>query len=202
MSLQTEERKMKVFTRVYDTYSQAEQAVGALEAAGVASSDISLVANKVVSDKYDKVDEVSGTATGAGVGAALGGGVGLLTGLGLMAIPGLGPVVAAGWLAATALGAAAGTAAGGLIGALAEAGVPERDAQVYSEAVRRGGTLMTVRTDMSDAQVNSLLDKYGPMDPNSRRIEYEQKGWKSFDPAAPPYQFDATEVEKLRRPYR
>ena len=192
---------MQVFTRVYDTYSQAEQAVRALEASGVQSADISLVANKVVSDKYDNVKEASGTATGATVGAAVGGGVGLLTGLGLMAIPGVGPVVAAGWLATTALGALAGSATGGLIGALAEAGVPERDAHVYSEAVRRGGTLLTVRTTLNEATINGALDRYAPIDATKRRTEYEQMGWTKYDPDAPQYQFDKTEIERLRRPY-
>src|SRR4249920_913060 len=114
---------MKTVSRVYDTYSQARNAVTAVEAAGVATSEVSLVANKYVSEKYADVDEVSKPAAGAGIGGAVGGGVGLLAGLGLLAIPGLGPVVAAGWLAATAVGAAAGAAAGGLVGALADAGV-------------------------------------------------------------------------------
>src|SRR5215218_6508808 len=105
---------MKTISRVYDSYGQARAAVAALEAAGIASGDISLIANKYVSDKYQDVDEVSDAAKGAGIGGALGGGAGLLAGLGLMAIPGLGPVVAAGWLASLAVGAAAGAAAGGL----------------------------------------------------------------------------------------
>jgi tetratricopeptide (TPR) repeat protein len=71
------------------------------------AADVSIVANKYVSDKYADVDEVSETATGAGIGALVGGTAGLLAGIGLLAIPGLGPVVAAGWLASTALGAAA-----------------------------------------------------------------------------------------------
>ena len=88
---------------------------------------------------------------GAGIGAAVGGIGGLLAGLGLIAIPGIGPVVAAGWLAATAAGAAGGAlvgaAAGGLVGALTQAGVPENDAHVYAEGIRRGGTLVTAKVD-------------------------------------------------------
>ncbi|MGF6178734.1 hypothetical protein ABIE33_007054 [Ensifer sp. 4252] len=60
-----------------------------------------------------------------------------------MASPGVGPVVAAGWLAATAAGAIAGSAVGGIIGALTDSGVPEEDAHVYAEGVRRGETLVT-----------------------------------------------------------
>src|SRR5471030_904624 len=142
---------MKTVSRVYDTYAQARNAVTAIEAAGVRSSEVSLVANKYVSEKYAAVNEVSPTAAGAGIGGALGGGAGLLAGLGLLAIPGLGPVVAAGWLAATAVGLAAGATAGGLVGALVEAGEPEEHANIYSESVRRGGTLVTARVADQDA---------------------------------------------------
>ena len=93
---------MKTVSRVYDSYAQAREGVRALEAAGIPSSDISLVANKHVSAEHADVDEISDATKGAGIGGALGGGAGLLAGLGLLAIPGLGPVVAVGWLAATA----------------------------------------------------------------------------------------------------
>jgi hypothetical protein len=192
---------MQVYSRVYDSYSQAEQAVVALEEAGVPSDDISLVANKYVSDQYENVDDVSATAAGAGMGAAVGGGAGLLAGLGLLAIPGLGPVVAAGWLAATAVGAVAGSAAGGLIGALVDAGTSEEDAHVYSEAVRRGGTLLTVRTDTPAETVTAVLDRYEPIDPAVRRREYESAGWKGYDPNAPEYEPEEDEIERIRRRY-
>ena len=105
---------MKTISRVYDTYAQARNAVGAVEAAGIPSADISIVANKYVSEQYADVDDASkaseGAGTGAGIGGVVGGGAGLLAGLGMLAIPGLGPVVAAGWLAALAVGAVAGAA--------------------------------------------------------------------------------------------
>ncbi len=194
---------MATITRVYDTYSHAKQTVTDLEAAGVPGGEISLVANKHVSDQYADVDETSAAGTGAGIGAALGGGAGLLAGLGLMAIPGIGPVVAAGWLASTALGAAAGAATGGLLGALVGEGVPERDAHVYAESVRRGGTMVTAR--VSDAQlpnVQSIMDRHSPIDPQSRDAEYRKAGWKEFDPAAEPYKPNESEVERMRRDYR
>ena len=141
---------MITLTKVYTDYDKARRAVRELEARGIPSADISLVANQHVSELHDDVTETSGAGTGAGVGAMVGGAAGLLTGLGLLAIPGLGPVVAAGWLATTALGAVAGGATGGLLGALVGAGVPEEHAHVYSEAVRRGGTLLSVKTADAD----------------------------------------------------
>ena len=191
---------MAVFSKVYDSYAQAESAVRDLEAAGIPSKDISLVANKYVSDQYANVTDVSATSTGAGLGAAAGGGAGLLAGLGLLAIPGLGPVVAAGWFAATAVGAAAGAATGGIIGALVDAGTSEPDAHVYSEAVRRGGTMLNVRTESaSTSQIEAILARHQPIDPAIRRRDYEQTGWREFDPAAEPYTPTQAELDRIRR---
>ena len=191
---------MKAYTKVYDSYAQAKQAVSDLEARGVPSSDISLVANKHVSAQHADVDDASEAAAGAGLGAAVGGGAGLLAGLGIMAIPGLGPVVAAGWLASTALGVVAGAAAGGVIGSLVDAGEDEDTAHVYSESIRRGGTLVTVRTDEGrSSDVQAILDRHQPIDPIARGAEYRQKGWTNFDPNAEPYEPDETELERMRR---
>jgi len=190
---------MKVVTRVFDSYAQAREAVRALETAGIPSSSVSLVANKYVSADHADVDDVSDTAKGAGIGAALGGGAGLLAGLGLLAIPGLGPVVAAGWLASTAVGAAAGAATGGIVGALIEHGVPEEHAHVYSESVRRGGTLVSVRAEDRDvSRVEAVLDRFRPIDPVQRGKEYRSSGWATFDPKAPPYRPTAAEIDRMR----
>ena len=190
---------MQKFSKVYDSYPLAEAAVRDLEDAGVPTSEISLVANRHVSDKYAELEGQSAAATGAEIGAAVGGGVGVMAGLGLLAIPGLGPVVAAGWLASAAVGALAGTAAGGLAGALVDAGSSESDAQVYSEAVRRGGTLVTVRTDQSSEKIDSILNKHRPIDPSIRRKEYEDGGWKGFDPMAPTYRPNQAEIDRMRQ---
>jgi hypothetical protein len=185
---------MKTITALYDTYSQAASAVSALETARVPHSNISLVANN--SDNWHAKDKATDAGkdagTGAGVGAALGGAGGLLAGLGLLAIPGVGPVVAAGWLAATAAGAAAGAvvggAAGGIVGSLTEAGVPERDAHVYAEGVRRGGTLVSAKVDDARAtEAQSILERHKSVDVNARRQAYREGGWSAFDPTAPAY---------------
>jgi hypothetical protein len=191
---------MQTVSRVYDTYSQAQNAVTAVEAAGVPAAEVSLVANKYVSENYADVDDVSKAGAGAGIGGALGGGAGLLAGLGLLAIPGLGPVVAAGWLAALAVGAAAGAAAGGLVGALVSAGTSDDDAHVYSESVRRGGTLVSARVADSEAsRVQAILDRYTPIDPVVRGAEYRKAGWTTFDPTAPAYKPSEAELERIRR---
>ncbi|MGO4843856.1 general stress protein, partial [Rhizobiaceae sp. 2RAB30] len=78
-------------------YDEAQDAVGDLEATGVPSKDISIIANNStgwyddgVRAGDDRSDAGEGAASGAGVGAVIGGAGGLLTGLGMMAIPGIG----------------------------------------------------------------------------------------------------------------
>lgn len=191
---------MKTITRVYDTYPQAQQVVDDLEANGISSDRISIIANKHVSKEHADAEPATGAATGAGLGAVVGGGAGLLAGLGLLAIPGLGPVVAAGWLAATALGAAGGAAAGGIIGLLTGAGVSEADAHVYSEAIRRGGTMVTVRyDDQQEMPVTRILNIHKPIEPGQRRSEYQASGWAKFDPNASEYTTTDAEMEDRRR---
>ena len=179
----------KTVTGLFDNYSDATSAVDQLKAAGISDSDISIVSNnsdgRYNDDNDNDVAEDAGT--GAGIGAAVGGVGGLLTGLGIMAIPGVGPVVAAGWLAATAAGAVAGAvvggAAGGIVGALTESGVDERDAHVYAEGVRRGGTLVTAKVDDARAtEAEAILKRSNWVDLSARRTAYEGQGWDSLRP--------------------
>ncbi|MCH4544733.1 hypothetical protein MK632_02910 [Rhizobium changzhiense] len=193
---------MKTVTGLFDDYSDARSAVSKLEAAGIPSNDISIVSNKA--GRIDRDNDVAeDAATGAGIGAAVGGAGGLLTGLGLMAIPGVGPVVAAGWLAATAAGAVAGAvaggAAGGLIGALTDSGVPEDDAHLYAEGVRRGGSLVTAKVDDTRAsEAQAILQGSNWVDPIERRRAYNEQGWTRFDDTLDPYAPDQIEQERNR----
>lgn len=184
-------------SRLYDNYSDAEQAVTRLQSAGVPHSDISIVANnsdnwygssrgKIDRDRDGVDDRAEGAGTGAGIGAGLGGAAGLLAGLGLLAIPGLGPVVAAGWLASTAAGAAAGAATGGIVGALTQAGVSKEDAARYAEGVRRGGTLVSARVpDQDRARLDALLHERS-VNLQERSSAWQKAGWTDFDAASPP----------------
>jgi hypothetical protein len=186
----------QMLTSLYDTYEEAKQTVSDLAAAGIPHSDISIIGGNA------QGLHTSGAATGAEVGAIAGGGAGLLAGLGIMAIPGLGPVIAAGWLAATLVGAVAGAAGGGLIGALMSAGVNEKNAHVYAEGIRRGGALVTLRVDDSQAKTASMiLQHHRSVDVVGRRKLYEEQGWRQFDPERIPYtpQQVAGETDKVPR---
>ena len=176
---------MRTVTGLFDTYEHAAGAVHALKDAGINSADISFIANSPQDiEETDAIGE--GATTGAELGAVLGGTGGLLAGLGLLAIPGLGPVVATGWLFAAAMGAMAGAgvgaAPGGLVGALTRAGVPESDAHVYAEGVRRGGALVTARVDEAHVETaEAILRSANGIDITDRRKRYEDEGWAGFD---------------------
>ena len=209
---------MRTVTHLYNSYDDAVSVVRALEAHGIAHDRISLVANsqssglatggtgsRLGTDDPDSVapttNEGAGTATGASLGTVVGGGVGLLAGIGALAIPGVGPVIAAGWLVATVTGAGIGAGAGGLLGMLTGAGVSENDAHVYSEGVRRGGTLVSVQADDAEAaQIESVMNGQGRLDTGSLRTAYQAEGWDRHDVSAPA--MTETEIAASRERYR
>ncbi len=199
---------MRTFTHLYDNYDDAVATVQGLEDGGVPHADISLVANNAegrstaasAASVNDADAESTGGGTGATVGTVLGGGAGLLAGLGMLAIPGVGPVVAAGWLIATLTGAGVGAAGGGFLGTLIGTGVPEEHAHTYAEGVRRGGTLVTVRADDSQAmRIEAILIGSTPVDVVARRTDYLAEGWTRHDSTAPAYSADQVTTERSRR---
>ena len=197
-------------SRLYDSYDNARAAVRDLEAAGVAHSDISIIASNADNwytderkattypdrDLDGKDDRAEAAGAGAGLGAAAGGVAGLLAGLGVMAIPGVGPVVAAGWLVSTLAGAGAGALTGGAVGALTQAGVSKEDADVYAEGLRRGGAVVSARVPDRDApRLQALMDR-SAVNIGERGAAYRQAGWKSFNPTGTPYTADQIRRER------
>lgn len=203
----------QTISRLFDSYSDATGAVRALEGANIPYDDISVIANNGDGSHaahandgvatHDSVNDHGDVTRGTSTGAVLGGAGGLLAGLGLLAIPGLGPIVAAGWLAATAagagIGAIGGAATGGIVGALKNAGHSDEDAHVYSEGVRRGGTLVSVRApEERCSEIETIFDGHAPVDAASRRLAYREAGWTKFEADAPAY--DAAQIERERQP--
>jgi len=204
----------KTITRVYDDYESADETVRELLGAGLGASHIGIVASNAdgwhrpgagsVSPIHDKDrdgkdDRAEGAATGGGVGAILGGAAGAAAGLGMIAIPGIGPVVAAGWLAALAAGAVGGGVAGGLIGALVESGTSKENAELYAEALRRGGAIVTAKVSDDDEKQFAAIMDHRAYDVSDRATAWRDEGWRGYDPNAPV--FTADEVRRERETY-
>ncbi len=183
----------KTVVGLFDTAAEAQNVVQSLVNGGFTREDISILANNRDGTTSDTAG--SATAEGAGAGAVgggvLGGVLGLLVGVGALAIPGIGPVLAAGPLAAalgaagasTLVGAGIGAAAGGIIGALVGAGIPEEDAGFYAEGVRRGGTLVMVKSsDEMAQQAYDIMTSAGAVDVERRGSDWRSSGWTGFNP--------------------
>ena len=200
---------MRTVAHLYDSYATAESVVADLERAGFAHDAVSLVANQGVAPASQATavpttetgtHAGTGAGTGASIGTLLGGGAGLLAGIGALAIPGVGPVIAAGWLVATLTGAGAGAAAGGLLGSLTGAGVSEEHAHVYTEGVRRGSTLVSVRADdMRVTEAEAIMARHGPVDVDARGAQYRDTGdWSGFDETRGAMTADEIGAERTR----
>lgn len=64
-------------------------------------------------------------------------------------------------------------------------GVPESDADVYAEGIKRGGLLVVVPAEARRApMVNSVLEQTNAVDVGARRKELEEEGWEAFRAAA------------------
>jgi hypothetical protein len=109
-------------------------------------------------------------------------------------------VVAAGWLAALASGAVGGGVVGGLIGALVESGTSKENAELYVEALRRGGAIVTAKvSDDEFGRYSEIMDR-NALDMTAREHAYRSSGWSGYDPNAPVY--DAEQIRRERETYR
>lgn len=169
----------------FDSADDADRATRDLRNVGFADTDINLVVSNVRQGDADTElpavgDGTGPVAKGAVAGGVLGGAAGLAVSLAGLAIPGIGPLLTAGPIVATLAGAGAGAVAGGVIGSLTELGVEKKDAELYAEAVRRGGTLVTLRTDESRAdEASAILRKAGAVDISRRAEDWRATGWMS-----------------------
>jgi hypothetical protein len=160
MDMKYERRAVGVFSNRLET----ENALLEIKSSGFPMEHVSVVGwNADPEDRVagievhksidNKADE--GAVAGAVTGGTLGGITGLLVGLGTLAIPGVGPVLLAGAAATTLATTLAGTAigAGGasLLGALIGLGIPDNEAQVYSDLLEQGYYLVVV--DGTETQV-------------------------------------------------
>jgi uncharacterized membrane protein len=177
---------MKAIAALFDDFENAAQVVQRLHAADIEPLEVSIIAHNE-DDRYsryakpaDRAAKEDDTVTGTVLGGILGAGAGLLTGLSLIAIPGLGPTIAAGWLVAalSGVGAAAGAAVGALAVTLTDVGLSAEEAEAYAEGVRRGGTLVVVRTLQDNIErVVEIFNDAGAVDIDERMELWRSEGW-------------------------
>jgi Heat induced stress protein YflT len=151
---------------------EAEKALNQLRNSGFAMDRVSVLAKdsdrsqsiggaSTMTDRGDN-EAQEGAGIGAVTGTVLGGVGGLLVGLEALIIPGVGPFLAAGTIAATLAGAGIGAGGGALVGALTGAGIPEEDAQLYSEQVSHGDYLVMLEGSQKEIErVGSILQSSG-----------------------------------------
>lgn len=193
----------KTIIAVFDDRTQARQAVEGLLENGYSRDEVSLMANDVRGDEtidQGNIDEEShATRDGAIAGSILGGLGGLLIGMGSLALPGIGTAVVAGPVAGLLVGAATGAVVGGMVGALVELGVPEEDAHIYTEAVRRGSTVVAATVPEEKVpDVSAIFRHYDPIDVKQRSETWREEGWTRFDDSRDPLTVEAIENERSR----
>lgn len=201
---------LKTVVALFDDLAQARAAVQDLRDAGYQDNEVSLAAN-AAADEYSRLFDENGkyyqgsdvyseqtpAVVGAEVGALVGGLGGLLLSLTFLPIPGVGPIIAAGPITATLVGAIGGALAGGLIGALTTLGVPEEHAEVYAEGLRRGGTLVVIKTAEDRlGPASEILNSHAPINVETRVEHWKLGGWSRFDADARPYTVDQIAEER------
>ena len=201
----------KTIVGLFDHFTSAQAALEDQVKNGFPRDQISIVTSRQASAVMAEPAQTSasrdnaaagGAAVGAGAGAVVGGAAGLVASLAGLTIPVVGPILAAGSIVATLSGAAGGAAIGGIIGTLVGVGVPDEDAQLYEEAVRRGMTLVVLRTDDPDMaeRCAAILNRHGAVDVRSRALHWgEPKTWRS-PLIAPPGEPHLRTVEQVRTP--
>lgn len=170
----------KTVAALYDDFETSVQAVEQLVATGFDREQISLIAHsddERLQGYVHDPDTPEDRSDGAGLGAVVGGLGGLLLGISAIAIPGVGPVITAGSIAMGLVSGGLGALAGGMIGAMVDAGIPDEEAELYAEGVRRGGAVVMVQAADDRAALAAMtLNRFGPADIKSRTQTWREQG--------------------------
>ena len=198
----------QVVVGLFDDFSDAQNVLRELTETGVPRDHISVIGSVPPDERRETPTTepalnggtAEATLDGATAGATLGAGVGLVAGITSLFLPGLGPLVAAGWIASTVGGAAIGAVTGGLLGALSSEGIPEEQAGFYVEGLRRGGTLVVVRTESEESAeiARNVMQRHDAVNIDERAADWRTRGWPGFDPEAEALAPDELEQERSR----
>jgi hypothetical protein len=152
---------MKCVTSLFKHYQDAERAMNDLYSLGFERGTISMVARResMQEDVAAGADHPVTEGTTSGEGVAHTGGI--LVAPRTLTVPGIGSVITAGTLITTldtpTRGLAVGAAvSNGLTGVLIGAGIPEPQAQHYTEEIRQGAILVAV--EASDERAHEAIN--------------------------------------------
>ncbi|MDB5395374.1 MAG: hypothetical protein JWM91_2880 [Rhodospirillales bacterium] len=183
----------KIIVALYDHFSDARAAVSDIMQAGVPGDAIAMLANDsngdhpglTINPAYarEQFDEDSTKqsrfVTLGEVGIGLGGILGFLANISPIAIPGIAghpfwmPIVG---------GAVICGIIGVIIGLVTDHGVSGADTELYSEGLKRGGTLVRARVDESMAgKAAELLKRHNAVKVEDRAPDWTAEGWVSLD---------------------
>lgn len=152
---------------VFDRLRLAQQAAAELRAAGFGANQLGIVARnfEVTQLPADHTEHENLAEQGLLRGLLAGAGAGGLwaAGIAVELLPGIGEVVVGGVLATIAAGAVVGGTAGGMVGSLLWGGVPEDEAERYTQEIHAGKIIVTVHTDDRFEEACRILRENGAL---------------------------------------
>jgi len=200
---------MACVSGLFDSFDEAYDAMSALREAGIEAEHVSLITNNVVlqGDQQARICGAPQSVECLNDAAAQPSPhdshtLDSLDALAIMSLPGIGEVAVIGWVTAFLVGVAGSThnasEPASIVNTLQQHDISERMADTYSEALRRGSTLLLTRCDEAEVnKVEALLDEWGSVKIDERRDLYVAEGWIAFDRTMPPLTFE--EIERDRR---
>lgn len=207
----------KTIVALYDHRSDAETASRDLQAAGFESSVIEILSHSDLSSGGWGDRDLSGSPTGTAAGTLTGdSSIGAASGMartdlstGYVASPNTVPGAGLGMESGLGAGAGMGTmgsgglmtggGTGGMLTRLTGWGIPNQDAQVYAEGVRRGGSLLKLRLEEEDVdRAMDVLERGNVVDVEERGSAYRDSGWAGYDETAAYYDEQSAEEERVR----
>jgi hypothetical protein len=171
-----------ILVAVYQTHTQAENAVKELQKSGFDMQKMSIVGRNAHAEEhvvgfYNAGDRMkSWGKAGAGAGAFWGGIWGLLFGAAFFAIPGMGPVLVAGPLVAWIVGALEGAVVIGGVGAIGAGlysiGLPKDSVLAYEVALKTDKFfLMAHGTAAEAARAREILTGTSPLELHTHSLK-------------------------------
>jgi hypothetical protein len=186
----------KTVVALYDHFADARAAVSSIVQAGASVDRVSLMANDSNGDhpsltvnpayareQFDEDSQKQSLFITLGeVGIGLGVIIGFLGYISPIKIPGISQLAENGaWVPVVTL-AVIGGVLGVIIGLAVGRDLSSKDAELYTEGLKNGGTLVTVAVDEGIAgKVAEAFKKHGPTRVEERPVDWSAEGWVSLD---------------------